>query len=240
MQTFLLNKKICVEQPSDGFKIAIDTVLLAAACPAKKNQTVLDAGSGVGGVTFCLLQREPDLKVIGIEVDEENHNYAIKNRDLNGVKNQVDFRLGNLFETEFDSRFDHVVTNPPYLQKGTYNVSPSGIKDTAHGFNSEGLSVKHWIKNLHKSLVYGGTLTLIYRADKLDEILSAIYKKFGAIEIIPLWPREGQEPKRIIIRAKKGKGAPLRMLTGLVLHDNENKYSHEAEDILREGKGLFL
>jgi tRNA1(Val) A37 N6-methylase TrmN6 len=59
--------------------------------------------------------------------------------------------------------------------------------------------------------------------------------------VLPLWPRANVEAKRVIIQATKNSAAPLRLLPGLVLHeDNINDFTPAARDYINGVKGLDL
>ena len=57
---------------------------------------------------------------------------------------------------------------------------------------------------------------------------------------MPLWPKAGRAAKRVIVRARRGSRAPLRLLPGLVLHEADGRYTRAAEDVLRRGAALSL
>ncbi len=58
--------------------------------------------------------------------------------------------------------------------------------------------------------------------------------------VFPLWPRQGQAAKRIIVRARKAVATPLRLSPGLVLHQADGRFTPAAEAILRDGAALDL
>ena len=77
-------------------------------------------------------------------------------------------------------------------------------------------------------------LTMIHRASKLQEILTALEGRLGGVEVFPIRPRAEEPAKRVLVRARKGSKAPLRLLKGLDLHDGSAaKHTPEAEAILR-------
>ena len=82
-----------------------------------------------------------------------------------------------------------------------------------------------------------GTLTLIWRADGLAEVLAALERRFGGIAVLPVHGRAGQPAIRVLVRASKGSRAPLALLPGLMLNDEEGRPTAEAEAVLRDGAG---
>jgi tRNA1(Val) A37 N6-methylase TrmN6 len=59
-------------------------------------------------------------------------------------------------------------------------------------------------------------------------------RRFGAVEIIPLWPRQGEAAKRVIVRARKDRQTPCTLHPGLVLHEAGGSYTPETDGILRD------
>ncbi|MCZ8088489.1 MAG: methyltransferase, partial [Rhodobacteraceae bacterium] len=72
-------------QPVKGYRAATDPVLLAAACPARAGETVLDLGCGAGAAGLCLATRVPGVVLAGLEVQPEYADLARRNADRNGV-----------------------------------------------------------------------------------------------------------------------------------------------------------
>ena len=54
-EDLFLGGKLSLFQPKDGFRAGLDSVLLAASVNAKSGEKVLEIGSGVGTVLFCLM-----------------------------------------------------------------------------------------------------------------------------------------------------------------------------------------
>jgi tRNA1(Val) A37 N6-methylase TrmN6 len=132
----------------------------------------------------------------------------------------------------------HVLCNPPFLEAGTYMPSPDQARATALGHEGQETALKDWIDCAFHNLKNGGSLTMIHRADHVDKIVQGMGKRFGQIEIIPLWPRTGDPAKRVIVRAIKDRKTPAILHPGLVLHNPDGSYTVEAEKILRHGAML--
>ncbi|MDZ4135997.1 MAG: methyltransferase, partial [Paracoccaceae bacterium] len=66
----------------------------------------------------------------------------------------------------------------------------------------------------------------------------------GSVSVLPWAARHGTAAGRVVIRARKGGRAPLRLLAPFVLHDgaahdgDRDSHSPDARAVLRGGTGL--
>lgn len=249
----VLGQRLRLRQIPDGFKTSIDAVLLAAACPAKPGDRILDLGCGVGSAGLCVVYRVPDTKLTGIDVLPDHIELAKENAVLNHKDARTTFIAEDIRDyepmlggdPETDKGFDHVICNPPYLEQGAHIKSPSAHKQLAIGLGAIGegeddIDLKDWIDAAHRNLRSGGALTIINRADATDKIIREMGRKFGAIEIVPLWPKLSMKAKRVIIRGIKDRRSPATLHPGVVLHNADGDYTSAAERVLREGQALCL
>lgn len=237
-EIYVLNKRLKLLHTPKGFKTSMDSVLLASACPAKAGDHILDMGCGVGGAGFCVLSRVEGVHLTGVEIQEDHVELAKRNAEVNLFQDRSEFIHCDIREFKREKEFHHIICNPPYLETGAHLRSPYEEKATAMGSDDE-LSVKDWIDAAHFCLKSKGTLTMIHRADKIDKIILALGKRFGAVDIFPLWPKTGVNAKRVIVRATKDRLSPTTMHAGITLHNEEGDYTQEAERILRDAKALF-
>lgn len=233
----VLDHRVRLLQPTDGFRTSLDSVMLAAACPAQSGETLLDLGCGVGGAGFCVLVRVPGSHLTGVDIQPDHVDLAVQNIALNNMEGRAAFITGDIRSLNI-KEFNHVICNPPYLDAGTHTPSPSAPKATALYHAEEDRSVKDWVDAGFRNLKNGGSFTIIHRADHTDKIIQSFGKKFGAIEIIPLWPRAGETAKRVIIRALKNRKTPAKIHAGLVLHNIDGSYTGQADQILRGGAAI--
>jgi tRNA1(Val) A37 N6-methylase TrmN6 len=200
---------------------------------------VLDLGSGVGAASLCLAARVAGCRVFGLEMQQALVALARQNIDINGVTGRVESLIGSLQVPPprlAPGSFHHVMTNPPFHPaEGT--ASPNASKDAA---NREGeIDLAGWMRFAVNMLRPKGSLTVIYRADRLDEVLAALHRKVGEIVVIPLWPKTGRPAKRVLLRARKSIATPLTLTAGLVLHEEDGRYTEPADAILRHGAALI-
>lgn len=240
-EIFVLDRRVRLLQPvGGGFRTSLDSVMLAAACPAQAGDHVADLGAGVGGAGFCLLARVAGATLCGVELQAEYHALAERNIALNNMQGRAQFFHGDIRDFKPARPFDHVICNPPYLDTGTYTKSPEPGRAAALGHDDRAIDVEDWVRAAHRVLKSKGSLTMIHRADYTDKIIHALGRRFGAVEIIPLWPRMGQAAKRVIIRARKDRKSPCILHPGLVLHEVDGGYTREADGILRGIEGVLL
>jgi tRNA1Val (adenine37-N6)-methyltransferase len=231
-----LDGKVTLRQPETGFRSGLDAVMLAAAVPAHDGGHVLELGAGAGAASLCLAARLSNCSIAGVEIDPGLVELAQTNARANGVDSRVRFVQGDTFSlpTELRRDFAHVFSNLPF-HDGEGESSPDAARERALRDTGR---LADWLSAGVKRVASGGSFTVILRADRLGEALAAFPDR--GICIFPLWPRAGQPAKRILVQLRKGSGAPLTVLPGLVLHEADGRYSAEAEAILRSGAALAL
>ncbi len=236
-----LSGRLSLLQPLKGYRAATDPVLLAAACPAKAGDSVLDLGCGAGAAALCLGQRVPGLHLAGLELQADYASLARQNAARNGMALEV--HDGDLARMPAALRrdFDHVIANPPYYPPGG---SPSPIQGRARAMQVA-TPLADWVAAASRRLRPGGWLTLICGADGLPEVLTAMGKKLGSAAILPLAPRDGRPALRIILQARKGGRAAFRLLPPFVIHQgpahdgDRESYTPAANAVLRDGADLL-
>jgi tRNA1(Val) A37 N6-methylase TrmN6 len=134
--------------------------------------------------------------------------------------------------------FAHVMANPPFLESGQGTPPPDRGKAVAHVEGEADLA--QWVRFALTMVRPQGTITMIHRADRLEQLLGHLAGRAGAITIFPLWPGAQKPAKRIIVQARKGAAAPTRLMPGLVLHGSDGRYTEAAEAVLRHAAALPL
>jgi tRNA1(Val) A37 N6-methylase TrmN6 len=237
----LLGGRVRFRQPVDGARVAIDPVFLAAAVPAEPDQLVLDVGCGAGAATLCLAARVPQCRIIGLELQRDLARLAIENAALNGIGERVSVIIGDLLRPPprlSPGMFDHVMANPPFIERGrgTPAANPAKAMATIEGE----ANLADWVRFALAMARGRGTVNFVHRADRIDALLAHLAGRAGDIAIFPLWPMAGRAASRILVRATTQVAAPARLLPGLILHEADGRFSEAAEAVLRGGAALAL
>lgn len=237
-QDRLLGGRVHLAQPTNGYRAAIDPVLLAASIPARAGERVLELGAGAGAASLCLAARVPGVCIEGVERDRATVALARANAGRNAFQPPPVFHQGDVAHLPQAGLYDHAFANPPFLEAQTATAPTDARRAAAHVEGEAGLAV--WVASLMRAVRHRGSITLIHRADRLDALLAAFDRQVGGLVILPLWPRTraGQPAKRVLVRAVKGSRAGLVLSPGLVLHEADVRFTAEAEAILRGGAGL--
>lgn len=230
----LLGGRVRLLQPRRGYRVAVDAVLLAASIEAGPRDRVLDLGAGVGSVGLCLAARVPGCSVVGIELQPAMADIAERNAALNGMAGRVRTIVHDLaapLPADL-GLFDHVATNPPYLAAAVADPSPDSAKALATVESSA--TLERWLATAAAALKSAGTLTIIHRADRLEEIVRHLVGTgLGEITIKRLAPAA-----RVLIRARRSATVARHEAAPLILHKPEGGYTDAAEAILRHAASL--
>jgi tRNA1(Val) A37 N6-methylase TrmN6 len=233
----LLGGRVRYAQPRRGFRSGLEPVLLAAAIPARGGERVLEGGSGAGATLLCLSARVRSVQGLGVERDPMAVAVAQHNAAANGWLN-LEFRVGDLRSLPELRGFDHACANPPYHSRaGTPSPDPSrrAAKAAAPGTLSD------WAMALARPLRQHGTLTFVLPPAVLPAAMAAFTAAGCApTTALPLWPRHAQPANLLLLRGVKGSGAAFRLLSGILLHTADGRFTEEAEQILRGGAALEL
>lgn len=236
----LLGGRVQLFQPRHGYRAAIDPVLLAAAVAARPGDRVADLGTGVGTAALCLAARVEGLALTGVEAAPVLAGLAQRNAMTNGCAERFQVIEADIrtLPAALHGAFDQVMMNPPYQRAGSDSPAPDPVKRRANA--EQGAVLADWIGAASRLLQPRGTLTVIHRADRLDDLLAALHGRFGSLAVLPLRPRAGADASRVIVAARRGGRGPLRLLPGLALHGPGQAYSAAAEAVLRDAAPIPL
>ena len=238
-QDGFLGGRLQLYQPKKGYRAGIDPVLLAAACPAKSGEHVLELGCGVGVASICLMARVPEVRLHGVEILPEYAQLARDNAAQNNFEFEVQVADVSARPTPFNGReFHQIIMNPPYFKAQSISVSPDVGRASGR---AELVALSLWVQTAAKRLRPKGYLTLIQRVERLPDILASFATSLGSVSVQPLASRAGRAPHLVLVRARKAGRAAFQLLPTRNLHfgmahvQDQPDYAPEIFAVLRNG-----
>ena len=239
-----LGGRIKIAQPKQGHRAGSDAVWLQAAVAAQSGDKVLDVGAGVGVAGLCLLARCPQIHVIADDIDEgavplaePDAQFKPKAAPVRALTVDLTAPSETLIAKGLVREgYDQVMANPPFHVEGTVRPAPDAGRAAAHIMEAGAL--ESWVRFLATFTAPKGKVTLIHMPQTLPQLLPLLDRRFGAVTLFPLFPKEAEPAVRVIVQARKGSRAGMRLLPGLVLHKADGRYTAKAEAVLRHGQAI--
>ncbi|WP_245284546.1 tRNA1(Val) (adenine(37)-N6)-methyltransferase [Bradyrhizobium sp. th.b2] len=235
-----LGGQLRLRQPRGGHRAGHDAILLAAATPARSGDRVVDLGSGVGAAGLAVARRVRGIDLVLVEIDPALAELARNNAGANAIMADVIVLDVESGAAAFDDAgltpdsADVVLMNPPFNDPSRHQASPDGERERAHVATATTLA--GWVHVARRILRSNGQLALIWRADGIAEVLAALDRGFGSLEILPVHADATSPAIRILVRAVKGGRAPTRLHAALLLKEESGVPNKWVQEILA-GKG---
>jgi len=226
--TVLCGEKLKLLQEHNTYRFSIDPILLANFAHLKRRERMLDIGTGCGIIPIYMALRYPENTLMGIEIQKELFDLAVRNLQLNNAAN-VRFLQGDVRTRAktLPAPFDVVVSNPPYVKQRTGKASPQPSRYLARYESRLDLDSLCAIAG---SLLYTkGRLYVIYPAKRLGEFIS-IARAHGLEphRLRLIHPRKGEPANLFLIQCVKGGGIELKVEKPLYIYENSD-YTEEIK-----------
>lgn len=214
MKTFdYLNEQYKIIQDSELYKFTSDSILLSRFVTAQKGEVVADfcAGGGVVGLNF-FAENTGIVSVTFFEAQKELAELSEESVALNGLQDKMKVVNVHLQEipAEYVEKFSLILCNPPFENAGFENADPkkaSCRKELA-------LTLEELIVSAKRCLKFGGRFVLCHRADRAAEVLYTLHEAGLEPKLMQfVTGRAGREPYLVLISAKKGAKAGVRVLS---------------------------
>ncbi|MEX0860643.1 MAG: methyltransferase, partial [Cucumibacter sp.] len=238
-----LDGRLTVEQPVDGFRAGLDSVLLGASVRVGQGR-LLDLGCGAGVAGLVALTHNPRLSATFSDTDRTMLELCARNIGANGFSARA-ATLDADATADAAARarsgflaghFDAVIANPPFYDPATATVSANA--PLAHAQTPDNFD--RWVATAASVIRPGGEAIFVHRAASLALLLEAFACRFGGIDILPLAPHSGAPAFRIFIRGTVGIRAPLTLMPPIAVHASKGgPFSPDIDAILR-GRTPFL
>ena len=157
-------------QSRKGYRFSIDALLLSEFVSLKREDIIVDLGTGCGVIPLVILLKGLIGYAYGLEIQPELADQAIRNARLNGFEKKMDIILGDIRHPPLRwSSADVVICNPPYRPKKSGRINPDPQRAIArHEIRA---SLDDVLNTARRLLKPKGRLAIIYPASRLVDIM---------------------------------------------------------------------
>lgn len=215
-------------QSDSQFKLTTDSVLLAHFAANSKVRKICEPCCGIGGIAILLAGHIPHAHISCLEFQEEAALLAKENAEINGLSSRIDVIQGDLRNHSLlpPDTFDLVVCNPPYFSAGTGR--PSTYESIQAARSDESCTIDDLCTMSARILKTGGRLCVVWRAERLvDLFVSMRSNKLEPKKLRRVLDKLGQNPRIMLVEARKGAGISLKHEPDLIMRHNDGTYTDE-------------
>ncbi len=215
------------------FCFGMDSALLSDFARVKKDENVLDLGTGTGILPILLEAKYPGKHYTGLEIQEESVDMARRSVRYNGLEEKIEIVEGDIREAAGifgRDRFDVVTTNPPYM------IGSHGVKNKNEALyiaRHESLcTLDDILRESQGLLKVNGRFYMVHRPFRLPEILS----KMCACGIEPkrmrlVYPYVDKEPNMVLLEGQKGAKPRMSVEAPLIVFEKDGTYTQELKEM---------
>ena len=220
-------------QNEKKFCFGMDAVLLSGFARARKQEQVLDLGTGTGIIPILMEAKTEGEHFSALEIQEDMAQMARRSVMLNGLQEKITVVTGDLKEASKifgRASFDVVTCNPPYMNQNHGLKNPDEPKAIArHELLCTFEDVAREAAALLKS---GGRFYLVHRPHRLTELCQTL----RAFRLEPkrmkfVHPFQDQEANMVLIEAFRGGKPQMRVEAPVIVYESPGVYTREIYEI---------
>jgi tRNA1Val (adenine37-N6)-methyltransferase len=226
-------------QPKEGYRFAVDPLLLLDFLEIQKLSRAIDLGCGCGIIALGLAQKFPDAKVTAVELQPRLAQLAHKNSEENRLSDRVSVIELDLADARASraalsgASFELVVSNPPFRPLGEGNFNPGD--EAAIARHELRLTLADLAREARRLLLPGGRAAIVYPAERLGALLQILDREgLRPLRLRCVHPKLDEPAARVLVEARKGAKGNLVVERPLVLRDESGNYTDEARRALGE------
>lgn len=220
-------------QNKEKFCFGMDAVLLSGFAVVKKNENVLDLGTGTGIIPILLVAKTEGREFIGLEIQEESADMANRSVALNNLADKVKIVNGDIKEASSifgKGTFNVVTSNPPYMNDMHGIKNPDMPKAIAR--HEVLCTLEDVVREAAYVLKPNGRFYMVHRPHRLIEIVEVLKKyKLEPKRIKFVHPFVDKEANMVLIEALKGGKSMVKIEKPIIVYKEQGVYTDEIYDI---------
>lgn len=220
-------------QNENGFCFGMDAVLLSGFAKVKRDENVLDLGTGTGIIPILLEAKTEGRHFTGLEIQETSADMAQRSVCLNDLNEKVEIIRGDIKEaTDLFGKasFDVVTSNPPYMTGQHGLVNPDMPKAVAR--HEILCTLEDVIGQASALLKENGRFYMVHRPFRLAEIMVTMSRyRLEPKRMKLVYPFVDKEPNMVLIEGLKGGRPRVTVEKPLIVYEKPGVYTSEIYDI---------
>jgi len=227
-------KQFEIEQDNHVMKVNTDGILLGAWTETSNKIRALDIGTGTGLVALMLAQKNPEMKIVAVELDKNSALIANQNFLKSKFSNNILLINDSIQNYAIENKvcFDLIVSNPPFFNSGILplNQNRAGVRHTIH------LSHQDLIMAVCKLLSETGQFNIILPQNEGLEFIR-MAQEFGMFltRMLEVRSRTGMPIERMIMTFTKNNELKSFFMESLNIRmDVGNEYSNQFVNLTKD------
>ena len=199
--------------PTGGFPLSTDSMVLADFVKLPKNASVLDLGSGCGTLGLLLCARDLGCTVTGLELDPCAHAAAMENIRHNRLNGRLHSICADLRSMPLNpGSFRVCVSNPPYFSGGErHSRNPDARREDT-------CPPAALFAAAARALCFGGDFFLVQKPEKLAQLCFEASSAGLEPKKLRLVRHRPDSPISLILLSCRKGGKPGLQIDELILH----------------------
>jgi len=232
-----VNFQIKLIQKASGMTFGTDALLLASFVRPMPRGEGIEFGAGSGIISLLCASRGKFAHITAVEVQQEYADLSKRNVELNGMTDKITVCHTDLRETKAylpSCEADAVFSNPPYMTASSgFSADDAGRQAARHEMNG---TIFDFCKAAAKKLRYGGSFYLVWRPDRLADLICALReaklepKRLTFVSRSPVYP-----PSMLLLEARLGGKPGLVISPVFHLQNQDGTNTAELEKLLLDG-----
>lgn len=220
-------------QNKDKFCFGMDAVLLSGFAKVKPGERVIDLGTGTGIIPILLEAKYEGEHYTGLEIQSEMARMAARSVALNNLEEKISIVEGDIREAGAVfglSKFDVVISNPPYMNDAHGLKNPDLPKAIAR--HEVMCALEDVVREAARLLRPGGRFYMVHRPHRLIEIITALTShKLEPKRMKFVHPYVDKEANMVLIEAVRGGRSMVKVEAPVVVYQEPGVYTKEIYEI---------
>lgn len=217
-----------ITQSNAALKVGTDAMLLGSLCHWDAPENLLDIGTGTGVLALMCAQRFSLKTIVALEMDDAAVIDARNNAENSPFSTPISVVHSSLQDFETGTRFDAIVSNPPYFEN-SYKNEDGRLTQARH---TDSLSYEDLLFHIHRLLTPTGSAWIIVPSDSETRIRELAYDQqlFARTKITV----NGKPEKPIRVVLELSKMASKLQESQITVRDTAGNYTEEYKVLTKE------